>query len=92
MSADKASGRVYPRIGEATHKPKWAKLRIQHPKNAAAWQCSVCAGPATHLVFVEVDWFRGNDEGPFKTCRDHKGAAVELLSARTAIAKAEQQP
>jgi hypothetical protein len=75
------TAREYPRIVDATHKPKWAKLRIQHPKNAPDWTCCCCPAPATHSVYVQVDWFRGNDEGPFKACKTHKGDALALLAA-----------
>lgn len=76
------SRQTYPRIVDSTHKPKWDKLRVQHPKNAHHWQCCACPAPATHLVFVQVNWFRGDDEGPFKACADHKRDAAALLSSR----------
>ena len=76
------SNRDYPRIDHATRKPKWDKLRIQHPKQAKSWQCCVCAQPATHQAWVQVSWFRGEDEGPFKACGLHMADATALLASK----------
>ncbi len=43
--------------------------------------CKVCGKPATHKVFVEVNEFRGDDEGPFKVCKDHMKDEGALLMA-----------
>jgi hypothetical protein len=70
---------TYPRVMDSTFVPRWGKLAAQHPKQAHHYACSVCGAVATHKVFVQVSWFRGDDEGPFKACREHKTAAQELL-------------
>lgn len=66
--------KTYPRA-EPQHKPLWVK------KPTPGLVCCVCQAPATHQVWVEVDWFRGNDEGPFKSCKQHKDDPKALLIA-----------
>lgn len=76
---------TYPRIVDARYMAKWVKLRAQQPRqHANTWLCRACGGPATHSVFVQVDWFRGNDAGPFKACKEHKEAAELLLTPSAA--------
>ena len=43
--------------------------------------CCVCAKPATNASRVQVNWFRGDDAGPYKACEDHKLDAAALLAA-----------
>lgn len=70
----------YP-IASAERKPSWAKTRANHPK-APHVQCCLCGAPADYQVWIEVNWFRGDDEGPFKACKDHKSDARALLSTK----------
>lgn len=77
------SGRKYPRIGHARDmRKKWTKLdkrtRAVVPVNNAP-RCVVCGQPATHMVDVEVNWFRGDDEVR-KACADHKDDAAALIA------------
>lgn len=67
---------AYPRA-DAQHKPRWFK------KPSSQMLCCVCNQPATHRVFVQVNWFRGDDEGPFKACKAHKEEAQALLDSRS---------
>jgi len=77
--------RVYPRIDDAAPKPQWERARIKNPKNIGP-VCCVFQAPATHRVFVEVSIFRGDDEGPFNTCKDHRRDADSVLASRQAKA------
>lgn len=74
------SGRHYPRIADSS--------RI---KPASGGKCCVCGAEATHSVWVQVSYMRGDDEGKFKTCTDHKDAAGLVLEHGLAAQKSEQQ-
>ena len=62
------SSRQYPRLGDAKNITEKQKRRpINHKKRGIA-----CGQEATHAVWIQVDWFRGNDEGPVHACKDHR--------------------
>lgn len=68
--------RSYPRA-----EPRLQQNWVNKPSPTLV--CCVCKAPATHKVWVEVDWFRGNDEGPYKACKAHKDSATALRLADT---------
>lgn len=72
----------YPRCSDAR------KLELRPTQKPV---CKLCGEPATHKVFVEVGWFRGDDEGPFKVCKSHRNDAVALLLAKHEDALARAQ-
>jgi hypothetical protein len=70
--------REYPRVVESMLNKKWAKIgKGKGPK------CCVCGELATHETWVQVNWFRGDDEGKFKACKLHKDDAQALLNTQT---------
>lgn len=73
--------RQYPRIGSQRFRgDRWEKQRLQHPNDKTRIRpCIVCGAQSTHEVFLEVNWFRGDDEGPFKTCKAHKDDTAALV-------------
>jgi hypothetical protein len=71
----------YPCIDHATEVKSWAKQRKQNPKGINV-ACCVCSAPATHKTWIQVNWFRGDDEGPFKTCKDHRNSTTEILQSQ----------
>lgn len=75
------SSRIYPRIDSARDmRKKWDARRKQHPNDKTGKHpCRVCGEPGTHAVWVQVNWFRGEDEGPFDACMDHRNDAHGLL-------------
>lgn len=77
--------RQYPRIGEQRFRgDKWDKQRKRAPNDKNLIRpCVVCSAPSTHEVFVEVNWFRGDDEGPFRTCKEHRNDLDAILIAST---------
>lgn len=73
--------RDYPRVVDTRFQFKWRDQRAKAGKKFVEHHlCVACDKPATHKVFVQVDWFRGNDEGPFKACQDHKQDGAALLA------------
>lgn len=77
------SSRRYPRVVDAAFQFKWRDQRAKAGKKFVEHHlCVVCGAPATHKVFVQVNWFRGDDEGPFKACADHKQDGYALLGAQ----------
>lgn len=76
--------RDYPRIKDARLQFKWRDQRAKAGKKFVEHHlCVACGEPATHKVFVQVNWFRGDDEGPFKACQDHKQDGAALLATMT---------
>lgn len=77
--------REFPRVNNARFMAAWAptppgKRRPPgKPRASTIPPCRACGAPATHRVWVEVNWFRGDDEGPFNACKLHKESAAELL-------------
>lgn len=70
--------REYPRVEETRHQPKWVAMGPNKgPK------CCVCGAKAVASPWVQVNWFRGEDEGPFKACKEHKSDAQALLNSTT---------
>lgn len=65
----------FPRVQQSKRERKWID---QGPNKGP--KCRVCGAKATHSSFVQVNWFRGDDEGPFKACDDHKTDAHNLLN------------
>jgi hypothetical protein len=89
------SRKLYPRIGVQRFRgQRWDKQRRQHPNDKNLIRpCVVCGLPSSHEVFIEVNWFRGDDEGPYRTCRDHRNDLDAILTADTkAVAKATGEP
>lgn len=41
-------------------------------------QCAACDAEATHRIWVQVSWFRGEDESEF-VCARHKSMAEENI-------------
>lgn len=72
--------REYPRVVDTNHKRKWmsrsGKTQVTPPP------CCVCGAPSTHKPFVQVNWFRGDDEGPFNACKAHRRDADALLATK----------
>lgn len=71
------SNRTYPRAGTTIRRQKWVKLGEKNPH-----KCCVCQAPAIYQSWVEVSWFRGDDEGLFKACKLHKDDATALLATQ----------
>ena len=68
--------RQYPRVESTRRQRKWIDMGPDKgPK------CCVCGAKATHNPEVQVNWFRGDDEGPFKACDTHKEDAEALLNS-----------
>lgn len=84
------SGKHYPRIGTCRDmRQKWDAQRKQHPKDKSRLRpCRACGEPGTHSVFVQVSWFRGEDEGPFNACLAHRNDATGLLLGQVAVGAA----
>lgn len=75
------SRREYPSIGRVQdRRSKWTytdrRGRIKSQANRP--RCAACGAEATHLVDIEVNWFRGDDEQR-KSCDEHKRDANALL-------------
>ncbi len=73
------SARIYPRIGSDT------------AAKAGGQKCrfSGCSAKATRRIFIEVNWFRGDDELAL-SCEAHRKDAAGLLAGVEAFA-AEQK-
>lgn len=68
------SRQSYPRLGSTRSIVKKQERRpAQHKK-----RCIVCGDVARSEVWIEVNWFRGDDEGPVPSCKEHKHAQVLL--------------
>lgn len=65
----------FPRVVDSKRERKWID---QGPNKGP--KCRVCGDKATHSSTVQVNWFRGDDEGPFKACEAHKNDAQALLN------------
>ena len=66
---------VYPRIGDVRSiVAKQARRPLQHKKT-----CAVCGAEATHEVWIQVSWFRGDDESTY-ACGEHRQDARLLNS------------
>lgn len=77
----------YPRIGSAKdRRDKWTYLNkrgvVKSVSNRPA--CSACGAEATHVVEIQVNWFRGDDEQR-KACMQHKDDAHALLKLNDPI-------
>lgn len=80
--------REYPRIGSAGLRDKWAKK----PATAPFCIAPGCTCRATHRPEVEVNWFRGDDEGSGPVCKAHSADPVKLLAWTAAWKAAQQKP
>lgn len=78
--------REYPRVVDSRREKRWTltpkgqkipKGRT-HPNKIP--RCRVCGELATYSSWVQVNWFRGDDEGPFPACNAHKEDAAGLLN------------
>ena len=65
--------KTYP---QATATPNASWIRMGAGKGP---KCCICGEKATHKVFVEVNIFRGDDLGHFKTCKSHSADAAAIL-------------
>lgn len=65
----------YPRVVETGFRRSWRKCPRIAPR------CAVCGAAAEFRPWVQVNWFRGDDAGPFPACAMHKEDAAALLAS-----------
>ena len=65
-------GRSYPRIGEQ---------RKHKPKTSLVCEFKPCDNQATRRQFIQVTWFRGDDES-VNLCKVHYKNATEVYESK----------
>ncbi len=78
--------RAYPRIADTGFRKGWQK----EPKAAPFCCVPSCGLRATHQPDIQVNWFRGDDEGAGPCCKAHS-TDVEVLLQATAAWRAENK-
>ena len=64
----------YP-LTVATPNASWIRMGAgKGPK------CCICGEKATHSATVQINLYRGDDIGPYKTCAEHASNADVLLA------------
>ena len=66
------AGKDYPKIGSDSQLPR--------PKGATFPRCCVCGAQAKHKVWIELNWFRGDDDGPHRICSTKAHTASDILA------------
>jgi len=79
--------REYPRIGSWGGKPRWSK----DPKSAPRCIAPGCSCRATRQPWIEVSWFRGEDERSGPVCQEHSEAPPAQLLEWARAWKTENQ-
>lgn len=79
--------REYPRIGSWGGKPRWTK----DPTTAPFCTAPGCKCRATRQPWIEVSWFRGEDERGGPVCREHSEEPPAQLLEWAAAWRAENR-